>query len=238
MNKNNIHSILENYINDLNYALREPILQREIGDFPIDEMKAFFLLLPVVNERMQDDRIKGITLSLGAIHAALDIHDLIDIDKAVSAQQQLTVLAGDHFSGIHYRVLAENGEFVFIRELSRTIAHINEQKTTLHQVKSESAAGLIAKLKVIECGCISTFYSEFGFEGYLNLTETALTYLRLKKMLNASKPQFTNVEPSTLKKALEMIEADLTKELQLMNFLNSELQQIIHELVNPLKSLS
>ena len=51
---------------------------------------------------------------------------------ATSKQQQLTVLSGDYFSGIHYRLLASMPEFGFIRSLSETIGQINEMKTIFH----------------------------------------------------------------------------------------------------------
>ena len=54
-------------------------------------------------------------IAVGAVHAAFDAHDTIDVSDATSKQQQLTVLSGDHFSGIHYRLLASIPEFGFIQ---------------------------------------------------------------------------------------------------------------------------
>ncbi|WP_039041780.1 heptaprenyl diphosphate synthase component 1 [Sporosarcina sp. ZBG7A] len=238
MNKHELNSIVEKYISDLQYALREPILKREIGHFPVDSIKAFFLLLPIVNEKIKDDKLRKITLSLGAIHAALDIHDRIESTHATSAEQQLTVLAGDHFSGIHYRILAEIGEFGFIRELSQTIAHINEQKTSLHHERRTTGPILLERLKVIESGCTATYYKSYGFESYLELSETVLTFVRLDRMANPTEQQAFAIDETIVQQAMDLLLPKLNLELEQMSSLHPVLQQVIHELVNPLKPLS
>lgn len=238
MNKHELNSIVENYINDLQYALRESILKREIGHFPVDSMKAFFLLLPIMNEKNEDDNLRKITLSIGAIHAALDVHDRIESAQETSAVQQMTVLAGDHFSGIHYRILAGIGEFAFIRELSQTIAHINEQKTSLHQESRPTGSILLERLKVIESGCIATFFNSYGFGDYLALTETVLTFVRLDRMSNSEEQQPFVFDKSIIQQAKELLLPKLNYELEQMSTLHPLLQQAIQELVNPMKSLS
>ncbi|WOV85421.1 heptaprenyl diphosphate synthase component 1 [Sporosarcina jeotgali] len=235
MNKHDLNSIVENYINDLQYVLRESILKREIGRFPVDSMKAFFLLLPIVNEKNEEDNLRKITLSIGAIHAALDVHDRIESAHATSAEQQLTVLAGDHFSGIHYRILAGIGEFAFIRELSQTIAHINEQKTALHQERRPTASVLLERLKVIESGCISTFYNAYGFGDYLALTETVLTFVKLNGMANSEEQQAFVIDKSIIQQAMDILLPTLNHELEQISSLHPVLQQVIQEIVTPMK---
>ncbi|WP_158541017.1 heptaprenyl diphosphate synthase component 1 [Sporosarcina sp. BI001-red] len=238
MNKNELNSIVENYINDLQCALREPILKRVIGHFPVDSIKAFFLLLPIVNEEIKEDKLRKITLSLGAIHAAFDVHDRIESAQATSAEQQLTVLAGDHFSGIHYRILAEIGEFAFIRELSQTIAHINEQKTSLHHERRITGPVLLERLRVIESGCIATFYKSYGFDSYLELMETVLTFVRLDRMATSAEQQAFRIDESIIQQAMDLLLPKLNQELEQISSLHPALQQVIQELVNPLTSLS
>ena len=71
-------------------------------------------------------------IAVGAVHMAFEAHDSIDECDATSTEQQLTVLSGDYFSGIHYRLLARLPDFGFIRSLSGTIGQINEVKTNCH----------------------------------------------------------------------------------------------------------
>lgn len=233
MNTHELNSIVENYIKDLQYILRESILKREIGLFPVDTVKAFFLLLPLVNQGIQDEKLKKITLSLGAIQAALDVHDRIESSQATSAEQQMTVLAGDHFSGIHYRILAEIGEFGFIRELSQTIARINEQKTGLHHERQKTGPILLERLTVIESGCVAAFYKSYGFEAYLELAETVLTFVRLDQMAASIEhgQQAFVVDESIIQQAMALHMPKLKQELEKMESLHPLLQQVIQELV-------
>ena len=87
----------------------------------------------MLNGERWNNRLNTAAIAVGAVHAAFDAHDSIDISDATSKQQQLTVLSGDYFSGIHYRLLASMPEFGFISSLSETIGQINEMKTIFHE---------------------------------------------------------------------------------------------------------
>ena len=231
MNRHDLNTIVKNYIHDLQVALHEPILKREIGDFPIDERKAFFVMLPLMNENVSVDKLRNIALSIGAIHAALDVHDRIHRVDATSAEQQLTVLAGDHFSGIHYQILAKNGEFAFIRTLSKTIAQINEQKTALQNEYRLTEVRLLERLTIVESACITSFYSVYGFNSYQGLMETILTYVNLKDMLQLGKQQALSLDEGVIKQALELIQPKLEQELEQISFLHPVLQQEIKAMI-------
>lgn len=234
MNRDELNLIVKKFIDDLQDALHEPILEREIGDFPVDLKKAFFVMLPLMNEPEKMNKLKNIALAIGAIHAALDVHDRIHTVEATSAEQQLTVLAGDHFSGIHYRILAKNGEFSFIRELSKTIGHINEEKTALQNEYLLTETRLIERLTTIETACITSFYSVNGFDSYIRLMETILTYARLKELMKPQKPNTLNLNRSVIERSLNIIEPKLNRELKSINFLQPTIQQEILSIVNGL----
>ncbi len=226
MNKQEVTATIEKYITALLEVLREPILNREITDFPVDTDKVFYLLMPLLNENRDfSGRLRGVTLSIGAIQAALDIHDRIDRTDATSPVQQLTVLAGDHFSGIHYRILAETGEFALIRELSKTIAHINEQKTALQNDTRLTAERLVDRMTVIETACISTFYSLYGFGNYRKLAEYALTYIRLQEMTAPEIVHAFDIDSKVLRQAIGLLRDSLREELQRADGLNAVLSE-------------
>ena len=67
----------------------------------------------MLNGERWTDRMNTAAIAVGAVHAAFDAHDAIDVSDATSTQQQLTVLSGDYFSGIHYRLLASSARFWF-----------------------------------------------------------------------------------------------------------------------------
>ena len=231
MNRDELKVTVKEYMNDLLKALHEPILKREIGDFPVDAKKAFFAMLPLMNESKMTDELRNTALSIGAVHAALDVHDRILTKDATSAEQQLTVLAGDHFSGIHYQILAKNREFGFIRELSRTIAHINEQKTALQHESHLTEARLLERVVVIESACITSFYSAKGFDRYIPLAQTVLTYERLMNMMQPQPLHTLQVDDCVVQQALSTLKPKLVQQLEAMNFLEQPFQNEVRDIV-------
>ena len=131
----------------------------------------------MLNGERWNNRLNTAAIAVGAVHAAFDAHDSIDVSDATSKQQQLTVLSGDHFSGIHYRLLASIPEFGFIRSLSETIGQINEMKTTFHDQLPDGPEKLIETVRIIEAGCITDFLHTFGFSQYVPLASAALPLL-------------------------------------------------------------
>ncbi|EGQ27572.1 heptaprenyl diphosphate synthase component 1 [Sporosarcina newyorkensis 2681] len=162
---------VDNYIQNLRSAIYQPIVERDAGHAPIDRQKAFLLLLPMLNGESWTDEMHQASLAIGAIHTAFDIHDQIDSTDASSKEQQLMVLAGDHFSGIHYKLLASIPNFHLIRSLSVAIGRINECKTTLLQEPPNSIEDRLQLIGEVESACIIEFYHTFGFTRYISIVE-------------------------------------------------------------------
>lgn len=170
---------VDNYIHNLRRAINQPVVERDAGRAPIDRRKAMLLLLPLLNGEQWTDDMQTAALAIGAIHTAFDIHDQIDISDASSKEQQLKVLAGDHFSGIHYKLLASIPNFHLIRSLSAAIGRVNECKTTLllaPPITLEERLQLIAE---VESACIVGFFDTFGFSRYTSILETVFPLLWL-----------------------------------------------------------
>lgn len=173
---------IENYIHEVDRAIREPIVERDIGEAAIDPNKAFFLLLPLLNEERWTDRMNTAAIAIGAVHAAFDAHDSISAQAVSTKGQQLTVLAGDHFSGVHYKLLASLPNFDLIRSLSQTIGHINEMKTICHEQMPDTDTELLIAFRLIEAGCVLEFLNSFGLSQYAPFASSALPLLRLTQM--------------------------------------------------------
>ncbi|WP_153720275.1 heptaprenyl diphosphate synthase component 1 [Sporosarcina cascadiensis] len=191
---------IDNYIQNLRRAIYQPIVERDAGHALIDREKAFLLLLPLLNGEQWTDEMNQAALAIGAIHTAFEVHDQIDASDASSKEQQLMVLAGDHFSGIHYKLLASIPNFQLIRSLSAAIGRINECKTTLLQsppARSEDRLQLIGE---VESACIMEFYETFGFTRYKAIAQVLFPLLWLihSKEMNLQDMKFPHLVPDAL----------------------------------------
>lgn len=179
METQNIKNPIYNYIRELRLAVRHPILKRDIGEVQVDNAKAFFLLLPMLNGEEWTESMNKAAIAVGAVHVAFDAHDTIELSDATSTEQQLTVLAGDFFSGVHYKLLASVPDIRFIRDLSSTIGQINEIKTNYHEQSPTTSKELLETIQMIEAGCIIQFLQSFGFSQYVPLVTAALPLFSL-----------------------------------------------------------
>ncbi len=170
---------VDNYIHNVRRAINQPVVERDAGRAPIDRRKATLLLLPLLNGEQWTDEMQTAALAIGAIHTAFDVHDQIDISDASSKEQQLKVLAGDHFSGIHYKLLASIPNFHLIRSLSVAIGRVNECKTTLLLVPPTSVEERLQLIAEVESACIVEFFETFGFSRYIPIIETVFPFVWL-----------------------------------------------------------
>ena len=74
-------------------------------------------------------------LTIMLVQSALDTHELIpaDNDSEMSeTEKQLSVLAGDYYSGLYYYLLSKNNNIELIQLLAEAIKEINEDKMNLY----------------------------------------------------------------------------------------------------------
>jgi heptaprenyl diphosphate synthase len=230
---------IENYIGEVENAIHEPIVDRDVGRITIDAAKAFILLLPLLNGERWNNRVHTAAIAVGAVHAAFDAHDSINVFNATSKQQQLTVLSGDYFSGIHYRLLASLPEFGFIRSLSETIGQINEMKTIFHDQLPDGPEKLIETVRIIEAGCITDFLYTFGFSQYVPLASAALSLLWFDERDTdcnsiSVKRSHRTLNAADADHAVFQLQAEMQQALDGADYLQPFLQQRIRNLTTPL----
>ncbi|MGN7386630.1 heptaprenyl diphosphate synthase component 1 [Sporosarcina sp. SAFN-015] len=239
MDRQTINRYIQNYISEVECSIQEPVVNRDLGKMPLDEAKAFFLLLPFLNDEEWTSELNISAIAVGAVHAAFDMHDRVDILDATSRKQQLMVLSGDHFSGIHYRLLSSLPDFNFITSLSEMIGYINETKTNLLMEETDGIEMLIDSRICIESGCIVEFHRTYGFSRYSKITETALGLIwffrKLKKdpaIDQASTGK--RIKKADMEYAISELSTRLHKQLAEAEFLNPFLRQEIHRFAAPL----
>lgn len=187
MERQKVKYHVNSYINDLERETNHPILNRDVGHIALDVEKAFFILLPLLNGEQWTEQMHASAIAVGAVHVAFDAHDRIDLYHATSRKQQLMVLSGDYYSGIHYKLLASLSDFDFIRTLSNRIGNINETKTMHYGITPVNHSALVETVELIESGCISEFLHAYGFSRYIPLVSAALPLLRLEAKQNSNK---------------------------------------------------
>lgn len=87
------------------------------------------------------------------IQIALDTHEQVPIKtdaKTGDLEKQLSVLAGDYYSGLYYLLLSELEDIEMIQVLANAIKYINEYKMKLYYSEVDSVEQLKMTIKKIE----------------------------------------------------------------------------------------
>ncbi|WP_052445640.1 heptaprenyl diphosphate synthase component 1 [Bacillus sp. B-jedd] len=185
-----IRTLLENKI-------LHPYLLQYIEEPFIDEDKLLLLVSAMDGLELADNEMKNYALTVMLVQIALDIHEHVSAKQSHSGLKvrQLTVLAGDYYSGLYYKHLAESDDILMIRSLSKGIKEVNEHKTLLYQKDFETSGSLIASLKTIESAIFSRLCDYFGREDWRSFAGNFLLLKRLLKeradyIKNGSSPYF------------------------------------------------
>lgn len=241
MERQNINRHIDNYRQELRLAVHHPILKRDIGVVELDEAKAFFLLLPMLNGEKWTESMNAAAVAVGAVHAAFDAHDTIELYDATSTEQQLRVLSGDYFSGIHYRLLAALPDIGFIQKLSKTIGQINETKTDFHNQSPIGPRELLEAIQMLEAGCIIQFLHSFGFSQYVPLVSAALPLLSLDPAVErlTQRPPIQSalgweVRDKDVEQALTGLRTRVGEAIDEADFLNPSFKKEIKGMTTPL----
>lgn len=133
-------AIKENLIktikSELNTFINHAYLMKHVSAPFIDEDKMHLLKL-MFEENGEYQNISEYVTTIMLVQIALDIHDTIDTSvsktKAGVKERQLTVLAGDYYSSLYYRLLSYISDIRMVALLAESIQHINEKKMSLYK---------------------------------------------------------------------------------------------------------
>lgn len=158
--------ILHKLTTEFYQQVRLPYVQRFIPEPIMDPMQAKLLLTMLEDAEVRSSSQHAITLAALLVQAAMDTHDRIGTAEVSSEserkQRQLTVLAGDYYSSLYYRLLAGAGEAVFIKVMSNAVENINNAKMrALNTADSEETLTQLINTK----SAITTHIAEYlGFK--------------------------------------------------------------------------
>lgn len=135
--------------------VRHPFLVKFIQEPTIDEDKLVLLSSIMDHTRLSPVKKEQYIITTMLVQIALDTHDLVtltedDDDQETVRNRQLTVLAGDYYSGLYYYLLSQLDDIPMIHTLAGAIKEINELKMELYYKDVESFQEFLNGLKKVE----------------------------------------------------------------------------------------
>lgn len=178
-----------------------PYLLKYIDTPIIDDDKLLILISIMDRLELSYNEIKNYSIATMLIQIALDTHEQISNAPVDEKKRQLTVLAGDYYSGLYYKLLADSESIVMIKKLSQGTKEINEHKISIYQKETNNIDRLMNSMKKIESSLLTRF-SEF-FQ--VDLWSEWIANLLLLKRLLREKKQFSVTGSSFLFESMKEI---------------------------------
>jgi heptaprenyl diphosphate synthase len=150
---------MEREIQQLKLQIEETVyhsfLLKHIEKPKIDEYKLYFLHYILDETKIAPNVRDQLIITTMLVQIALDIHENIPDDTgidnlSIEMDSQLSILAGDYFSGLYYSILANIDEREYITLLATAIKQINELKMKLYYMDSDSVEDYLETQKKIQ----------------------------------------------------------------------------------------
>jgi heptaprenyl diphosphate synthase len=180
MKYNNCHQQVNEVLDYIESQLHHSYLKQYLMDPIIDIDRINLLLLPFWEEDRNDYHIVQCVSTAMLIQIALDTHDKVtnSMNEPLK-ERQLTVLAGDYFSGLYYKILAETNDVPLINALAKATKKVNESKISIYKNANNDLENLLYDLKTMESAIITNFLYNFNQTQWIELSETILVIKRL-----------------------------------------------------------
>ncbi|CAH2715737.1 hypothetical protein BACCIP111895_02921 [Neobacillus rhizosphaerae] len=165
----------------------------------IDEDKLLILISIMDRLELPYNKMQNYAMSTMLVQIALDTHEHILKSSDDEIGRQLTVLAGDYYSGLYYKLLAESKDILMIKALAKGIKEVNEHKILVYQIKTTGIEKLMTSIKQIE----SSLHLRFAEYFKVDIWNEILANLLFFKRLLAERNQFIQAGNSLLFEALK-----------------------------------
>lgn len=166
--------------------LRHPYFINYIEEPFIDEEKIALLYGALKSANLHIEQIEHYVVTIMLVQIALDTHERVS-NKAGEEEigfhkcRQLTVLAGDYYSGLYYYLLSMNRDIVLIRALAEGIKEINEHKIMLYQKAHETTDDIMKSIVTIESALLQKTCDHFQLSYWKPFITYVLGGNRLQK---------------------------------------------------------
>ncbi|EMA6341967.1 heptaprenyl diphosphate synthase component 1 [Bacillus cytotoxicus] len=166
--------------------LRHPYFINYIEEPFVDEEKVVLLYTALKNANLHKEQIEHYVVTIMLVQIALDTHEKVSnkADQEASEShkcRQLTVLAGDYYSGLYYYLLSMNCDIVLIRALAEGIKEINEHKIMLYQKAYHTVDEIIESVMTIESALLQKTCDHFQISHWKPFIAHVLGKNRLQK---------------------------------------------------------
>lgn len=181
-----------------------PYLRQYIVSPEIDEDKLLILVSILEQVDLSPHKKDAFIIAIMLMQVALDTHDLVSTtlrNESGMKERQLTVLAGDYYSGLYYRYLAEMSDITIIKRLSEAVKTINEHKVLVYHHDHQHVEELMDSMRIIESALINELIEYSGAAHWKEL----FIHLLLIKRLQSERQQFINTGHSFVFDALKKI---------------------------------
>ncbi|MBM7692648.1 heptaprenyl diphosphate synthase [Peribacillus deserti] len=181
----NLENNTSELMNIIEEAINHPYLLEYIDKPEIDTVKLELLMVLFNQTNMTDKEKKQTILAAMLVQMALDAHEKVTLSvpgedtSDFLKSRQLTILAGDYFSGLYYSILAGLEKVNFITCLAAGIKDVNENKIKLYQASYETADELLESIKAIESALICKAADAAGQASFKKLFSDILLLKRL-----------------------------------------------------------
>lgn len=172
MEKTWIERQINTYHTRLQSLVYERSINEELGAPVVSPLFIFLTLWPQLHKEQIEEQQMIVALAVGAAKCSFDVHDHVTLET-VEECDQLTVLAGDHYSGIYYQILAKHCQFDRIGHFSRAIMAVNEARTTYRFEREMTAELWLHYVKEIEVHLLEALYEDCGYAAYIPLLHLA-----------------------------------------------------------------
>ncbi|RDI42988.1 heptaprenyl diphosphate synthase component 1 [Falsibacillus pallidus] len=182
--------------------LTHSYLQQFIVDPVIDEDRILFFLSSIQDGELGTDEVEKYVTTAMLVQIALDTHERINNhEEDRLKERQLTVLAGDYFSGLYYKLLADLENVTLVRTLAQGIKLVNEHKIAIYEKESQNIEAFMASLKKVEISIFEKFCTYFN-ENEKVIARLGEQFLFLKRLVE-EKEQFIQKGTSVLFEGLK-----------------------------------
>jgi len=172
--------------NELKHSIEKKIQHPYVEKFVkkpfIDEDKLDILIYIYQDVPIPIQMKQQHIITIMLVQMALDTHEHIPNDHQdwmmSETERQLSVLAGDYYSGLYYLLLSELEEVNMIQVLASSIRKMNEYKMILFYEEAESVQEFIEVISQLE----ASLYTEVA--SYLGLDQQIVAIIQNVLLLN------------------------------------------------------